>query len=161
MEVSGGSRAFVTSAPLVKIGDSSKPTWHFDKVAFGDEMMVPDKPLDARFSVMSLAVAADSGWFQVDFDTADSYNWAKNQGCSVLGSDCPRSVISEFCNTVSTTTCSDDFEYINMCVKNKYAGPCKLNKKHRSCKVYRKSHVRAFQYGQFSICQNCVVATCE
>ena len=39
---------------------------HFDKKIFGDEIMVPNDPLDARFSQMTLAVAADSGWYDIN-----------------------------------------------------------------------------------------------
>ena len=71
---------------------------HFEKRFFGDEMMVPDDTFDSRFSVMSLAIAADSGWYDVDFMGGDEYNWGKGSGCEMFMRQCPRNLISEFCN---------------------------------------------------------------
>jgi len=48
---------------------------HFEKVTFGDEIMVPDDTLHSRFSQLSLAVAADSGWYDVNFLDGDEYTY--------------------------------------------------------------------------------------
>jgi leishmanolysin len=131
---------------------------HFEKVTFGDEIMVPDDTLHARFSQLSLAVAADSGWYDVDFLDGDEYTYGRNEGCGMFSNRCVRSVITEFCNNVGKTTCSDNFKYISLCRKSKFTGNCNINLNHRSCKRFRKSNTKSFRYGRRSICQNCQVS---
>jgi leishmanolysin len=131
---------------------------HFEKVVFGDEIMVSDEMLDARFSHLSLAVAADSGWYDVDFMDADEYNYGRDKGCQMFAKKCRRNVVSEFCNAIDDTKCSDNFKYISICKNSKYTGTCNINLNYRSCKRYRKSKEKAFKYGRRSICQNCQVS---
>lgn len=119
--------------------------------------MTPDNVLDPRLSVMTLAVAADSGWFVPDFGKADSYFWGKNKGCVLFDLKCPRDAISEFCNVVHRTSCSDDFKYIRICKRNRFSKRCKVNLNDQNCKKPRKRTDKAFRYGRFSICQNCQV----
>lgn len=145
--------------PLAKSRRTKRAGGHLDRVIFGDEMMVPESTLDSRLSVMSLAVAADSEWYQVDFQKADPYIWGKNKGCGILNSQCQRSVISEFCNVVRTTSCSDDFQYISMCVKTRSTGSCKINTNNHNCKMPKKRTRKSYKYGRYSICQNCQVTS--
>lgn len=148
----------LTTALLAKSRRTNTAGGHFDRVVFGDEMMVPESTLDARLSVMSLAVAADSGWYQVDFLKADPFIWGRDKGCSILDSQCPRNVISEFCSKIRQTSCSDDFKYISLCRRTRHTGPCMINMNHQNCKVRKKRSKRGFRYGRFSICQNCRVS---
>lgn len=143
-------------------------------MAFGDEMMVADDSLDARFSVMSLAVAADSGWYEVNFEKADLYDWGHDRGCLGLGSEskpqaksksdsrpaCARTALSDFCKYPGTTGCSSDFKYISLCKRTLFTAECKLRMNDQSCKRAKRakrSGVKAFRYGRFSICQQCRV----
>lgn len=57
---------------------------HFEKLFFGDEIMNPNDVLDARFSRLSLAVAKDSGWYDIDLDLGENYIWRKNEGCGIF-----------------------------------------------------------------------------
>ena len=127
---------------------------HFESVVFGDEIMVANDPLDSRFSVMSLAVAADSGWYDVNFETGDQYSWGYNKGCAILKSKCQRNALNEFCQLTRTTGCSDNFKYITICRKNRFTEKCILNVNHQNCKVFRKFNHKSFKYGRSSICQN-------
>ena len=121
--------------------------------------MVADDTLDTRFSVMSLAVAADSGWYEVDFGKADLYSWGHKSGCSVFKSRCKRNALAEFCKSTGNTGCSGDFNYISLCKRSKFTAECKLNLNKENCKIFKKSKYKSFRYGKASICQNCKVRT--
>ena len=130
---------------------------HFEKNVFGDEIMVPDDTFDSRFSQMSLAVAADSGWYDVDLFSADNYEFGKNLGCGIFSSKCPSNIISQFCNLRGVQGCSDDMKYVNICHNSIFTGNCGINLNYRSCKSNRVTRNKSFVYGRKSICQNCEV----
>lgn len=119
--------------------------------------MVPSDVLDARLSVMSLAVAADSAWYVVDFQKADPFVWGKGRGCAMFDSKCPRNAASEFCIFAWSTGCSDDLQYISMCSTIRKNRHCKINLNDHSCKASRKAEDAAFRYGRFSVCHSCRV----
>ena len=119
--------------------------------------MMPKSSLDERFSVLTLAVAADSGWYTANFQHADSYNWGKNKGCSFFGGKCWDNPNSEYCEFPGVTGCSDDFEYVTKCEKAGLTRPCFVSSKHHSCKRPRPSRVKSFLYGRSSICHSCRV----
>lgn len=121
--------------------------------------MVVDDSLDARLSVISLAVAADSGWYDVDFSRADPYGWAKNKGCTIFTGKCVPEAISEFCAFPGIKGCSDDFTYINICTNSRRRRRCFIDLNYHSCKVSRPTRVKSFSYGQSSICQKSKVST--
>lgn len=120
--------------------------------------MVADDTFDSRFGIMSLAVAADSGWYQVDFRDADEYSFGKNKGCAMANQKCRRSPIFEFCDSVRSRSCSEDLRYISICRNSKFTDPCNIQLNYRSCKYSRRPRVKAFKYGLQSICQNCQVS---
>jgi hypothetical protein len=130
---------------------------HFEKVVVGDEIMGPDNVMDARFSILSLAVAADSGWYEIDLKAADEFNYGKNKGCRILDSKCRRSSLSEFCHSLNKKSCSDDLRYLNICQSGDFTGQCSINLPQKSCKRNRKTDFPAFTYGRNSICQKCEV----
>ena len=88
-----------TGAPLENGGGSGSAGAHFEKLVFADDTMVPDDTLDARMSKMTLAVAKDSGWYEVDLGKGEHYTWAKGEGCSVFENSCDHVNVSEFCST--------------------------------------------------------------
>lgn len=73
---------------------------HFEKQICGNEMMVSDGPLISIFSKMSLAVALDSGWFFIDMESAEQYDWGRKRGCRMFDQsylDLEEDPIEEFC----------------------------------------------------------------
>ena len=130
---------------------------HFEKLIFGDEIMVPDDTYDSRFSQMSLAVAADSGWYDVDLFSGDQYEFGRDEGCGMFSSRCEANAITEFCNSNGKTGCSDNMKYVSLCRNSIFTGNCGINLNYRSCKSNRRSNTKSFVYGRNSICQNCQV----
>ena len=73
--------------------------------------MVSDDTLDAKFSKMSLAVAKDSGWYEVDLSLGEDYFWGKNEGCDIFDNTCSHTTVSEFCPVKNHRGCSDNHMY--------------------------------------------------
>jgi hypothetical protein len=143
--------------PLEHGGSIESRGSHFESIVFGNEIMVPDFVLDARFSEFSLAVAADSGWFDIDFTMADEYSFGKDKGCGILEQKCENTLLSEFCNIRRQRSCSDDLTYVNICKNSIFTGNCNVNLPERACKRNKKSTLPFFKYGRNSICHNCEV----
>ena len=120
--------------------------------------MVYDDPKDARFSQITLAVLADSGWYDVDFMEGDQYDWGKGKGCAMFSEECKWDELTEFCLQRDSTTCSDNFKYIAGCHRTGVSPDCNLNLNVRSCKKQRQSHIKSFTYGQNSVCLPSIVS---
>jgi hypothetical protein len=121
---------------------------------FGDEALVSDDSTDARFSAMSLAVAKDSGWYDVDMSLAENYFWGKNEGCSIFDNSCSTSSVTEFCSVEGHNGCSDNHMYKTTCESSALTGNCNIYLNSKSCKVLHKSDIKAFEYGIDSMCLN-------
>lgn len=119
--------------------------------------MVASASLNSRMSLISLAVAEDSGWYDVNFQQADPYTWGRGKGCEIFDAKCPPKAISEFCGFPGEPGCSDDFGYITKCEKDSAAGRCFINISSRRCRMlqpqknessiclsYKKSRRRGF-----------------
>ena len=103
---------------------------------------------------MSLAVAKDSGWYDVDMGLAENYFWGKDEGCSIFDNSCSHSTVSEFCTVDEHNGCSDNHMYRTTCDSSNLTGNCKIYLNSKSCKVSHGSDIKAFQYGVNSICLN-------
>lgn len=116
--------------------------------------MVSDDSMDARFSVMSLALAKDSGWYDVDLSLGENYFWGKGEGCSIFESSCSHSTVSEFCSVSGHSGCSDNHMYRTRCDQSNLTGSCKIYLNIKSCKVAHKSEEVYFEFGANSMCLN-------
>lgn len=144
----------LNAVPLEDQGDSGSAGAHFEKIAFGDEMMVANDTLDTRLTKMSLAVAADSGFYEVDLDLGEHYFWGKDEGCSILGTTCAHTTVDEFCNDENSSKCSDHFMYRSRCQNSEFSGTCSINLNSEWCKSAKTSTYKYYSYGEKSLCQN-------
>ena len=149
----------VTGAPLENGGGSGSAGGHFEKLVFADDTMVPDDTLDARTSKMSLAVAKDSGWYEVDLGMGEHYTWAKGEGCSVFDSSCDHVNVSEFCSASGHYGCSDDHMYKTLCQTGLFIGNCPINLQRESCVVPGPTNYTRHTRGASSVCLNEVITT--
>lgn len=124
---------------------------HFEKLVFGDETMVSDSSTDAKFSRMSLAVAKDSGMYEVDMTMGDHYFWGKDEDCHIFSDTCDTVNVSEFCSQISAQACDDQHMYVTVCGDSSYTGTCKMNLNVKSCKVHHDSQ-NLFYYGPEALC---------
>jgi leishmanolysin len=130
---------------------------HLEKTIFGNEIMVYQNILFQRFSIITLSVATDSGWYEIENSLADEYTFGKDKGCGMFGDQCQANKISEFCEIENRTTCSDDLKFINKCTRSVYSGHCLLNMPILSVKSPRPGGKNSFKYGLKSVCLNCQV----
>ena len=119
--------------------------------------MVSDDTTDAKFTSINLAIAKDSGWYEVDLSLGEHYFWGKDEGCSIFESSCPHSTVSEFCNVEGHKGCSDNHMYTTLCESDDYTGNCNIYLNTKSCKVRHTPSSDAFAYGSDSLCLNAKV----
>ena len=130
---------------------------HFEKVVFGDEMMVSDSVMDARLSQMTLAVAKDSGWYEVDLELGEHYFWGQNEGCDMFRNTCSTIDVSEFCKEILINGCDDSHTYQTMCSFSQFTGLCSLDLNVKSCKTHHVDD-EPYAHGDDSKCLNTKVA---
>lgn len=133
-------------------GPTGSSVHHFERVFLGNEMEIGQLGTFSKISVMTLAVAKDSGWFEVDLTMGEHYDWGKNKGCDFLSSSCSKDTISEFCSTVGEYGCNDDHVFRTLCSSNTFNPSCPLDFYMESCKVEKVSTDPEFTYGRESIC---------
>lgn len=137
-------------------GDDGSVGGHFEKKIFGNEVMVSDTNFDSIFSQMSLAVAADSNWYDVDLYSGENYEYGRNERCRIFSSKCLSNIITEFCNLkfLGKKGCSKNMKYINMCQKSQFNKNCGIYLNYESCDLNRKKMDQEFVQENKSICQN-------
>jgi hypothetical protein len=112
--------------------------------------------MDPKLSRITLAIAQDSGWYEVDMDSGEHYFWGKNKGCGFVNSSCPTH-INEFCDENYSVSCSENHHYVTKCSKSYYTGTCKSNLNVRSCKVHHSIFDNAYRYGPDAVCLRTIV----
>jgi leishmanolysin len=127
---------------------------HFEKLSFGDDTMVSDDTMDAKYGIMSLAVGKDSGWYTVDLGKSEHFFWGKNEGCKIFEETCSTSHVSEFCSSYGAQACSDNHMYISSCSNSSFTGNCNINLNMKSCKVHHTPHQDLYSYGPDAACLN-------
>lgn len=133
-------------------GGSGSQGAHFEKLSFGDETMVSDDTTDAKYTKMSLAIAKDSGWYEVDMTMGEHYFWGKDEGCKIFETTCSTADVTEFCTTEGHGGCSDNHMYNTSCSSSGFTGNCNINLNTKSCKVTHTSSTPTFIYGTDSVC---------
>ena len=63
-----------------------------------------------KISKFTLALLQDSGWYQVFYDTVDTFMWGMNQGCDFTEASCAHwTEKNGGCKTKSKPGCSFDY----------------------------------------------------
>lgn len=85
---------------------------HWERRLFKSDLMNPlidNLEFSSRFSTITLAYFADSGWYQVDLSrAAEAVNWGRGAGCSFVNETCiqnglvPQNFDAFFCNDLQT-----------------------------------------------------------
>jgi Leishmanolysin len=99
---------------------------HWERRLFRNDLMnsiIDDVSFSLRISSVTLALFADSGWYQVDLSrTAYSDGWGRGAGCSFIEDDCIshggailKSNEAFFCNQVADTRQLGSMAYIQGC----------------------------------------------
>jgi hypothetical protein len=72
------------SVGLENSGGSGTAGAHWDRADLGDECMTGVSINEPKYSSFTLALMEDSGWYQADYNLADSILWGKGDGCGFL-----------------------------------------------------------------------------
>lgn len=130
----GANLYFLIKVPLENNGGQGSLGAHFERVVFGNETMVAEDTQNTKFSKFTLAVAADSGWFEADFSSAEHMDWGENAGCEFAnGAGCGTSSSPEICQSGEIMKCSRDFKAKMSCSKTVFTGKCSIAHKGVSC----------------------------
>jgi hypothetical protein len=119
---------------------------------FGDDIMTPVPTENSKYGVMSLAVAQDSGWYQVDLSKAETYTWGKDAGCEIFDKNCSDSSINKVCTVEGAMACSEDHIYQTECTYSSFIQNCNVYVNKQSCRKSKTSDKLAFTYGANSVC---------
>ena len=116
--------------------------------------MVSDSTMDSKLTKMSLAVAKDSGWYEVDLSMGENYFWGKDEGCDIFANTCSHTTVSEFCAVARHRGCSDNHMYKTYCAAYVFTGTCPINLNVQNCTIERASSSKAWTHGKESVCLN-------
>jgi hypothetical protein len=138
--------------PLEDEGTISSSKSHFEKLTFGDELMVSDEFINAKFSKMSLAVAKDSGFYEVDLEEGDLYLWGKGQGCGLLQKKCDAFVSPNLCEKENQVKCDPTHRLRTKCKFLEFSDGCGVMQNLVDCRQFKESKSRVYSYGPGSVC---------
>lgn len=115
--------------------------------------MIPYISLVSVFSRMTLAVAKDSGWFAIDLDLGEQFNWGKRSGCRMFDLEKEHEPIGEFCRKLRKKTCSRNGKFIDMCRSNPFSFKNHLKVPYKSCQLAKlKNKFSQFDLSNDSAC---------
>jgi leishmanolysin len=95
------------SIALENAGGGGTAGSHWDRVTLGDETMTGADINEPKFSIFTLALLEDSGWYKPDYGLADDMYWGKGDGCAFLTAKCVGTNFDEFCK-VDDYGCDED-----------------------------------------------------
>lgn len=138
--------------PLEDDGGDGSAGGHFERIVFGDETMVSEDVGIAKFSKMTLALLADSGWYAIDMTRGDYYTWGKGEGCDLFNKYSGQSNIEETCDKNNEFGCDKTFKYKMSCEQTTFTGARKIKTKGNSC---HKAHVGMYFFEGASYDSKC------
>lgn len=138
--------------PLEEEGAAGTKDQHFDKLAFGDELMVFNNVVRSKFSKMSLAVAQDSGFYEVDQAQGDLFTWGKGSGCALLQGKCNPLLSAEICTEKDVVSCDASHRHVRICSFESFTGSCGVLETVLDCGLPRAEDSPLFVSGQSSVC---------
>eukprot|EP00927_Polykrikos_kofoidii_P046856 TRINITY_DN40988_c0_g1_i1.p1 TRINITY_DN40988_c0_g1~~TRINITY_DN40988_c0_g1_i1.p1 ORF type:complete len:1340 (+),score=192.93 TRINITY_DN40988_c0_g1_i1:90-4022(+) len=109
-------------AELENFGGSGTAGSHWEKRLFRDEYMTGTDSLNPVYSALSLALFQDSGWYSVDFSSAEHLHWGYHEGCTFARSTCNQWDDRFFCSGRGARGCNHNFFYKSQCNLVSYGG---------------------------------------
>jgi len=73
---------------LENAGGSGTKGSHWDRADLGDETMTGVSINEPKYSMFTLALMEDTGWYQATYSLADDLLWGKGDGCAFLTTKC-------------------------------------------------------------------------
>ena len=116
--------------------------------------MVPDDFPNSKCSKMTLAVARDSGFYQIDLDNADYYSWGRGHGCGLIEKKCDAFLSSEMCENEGQIQCDSWGRVRRKCKVLVFSDGCGVWQNLVDCRQLRESGSGVNAYGPSSRCLN-------
>ena len=114
--------------------------------------MIAESGREIKITKMSLAVAKDSGWYEVDLSLGENYFWGKGDGCDIFLGNCSHVTVSELCPSIYEIACSDNHVERTICIASTFNLFCGVDIFGESCKVFKEVDDDEFYYGKESVC---------
>jgi hypothetical protein len=97
-------------------GEDSKGS-HFEKLWFGNELMIANDHHSIRVSSFTFKVLEESGWYIPNYGMSEDLEWLRNDGCKIIDNSCANH--KRTCDPSSKKRlCSEDFTLVGYCEKN-------------------------------------------
>lgn len=102
---------------LEDAGGSGTAGSHWKKRLAGNELMTGTKSSKSPLSSLTLALMEDSGWYAVDYASAEPLAWGKGQGCDFVRKQCGSGWDTSryFCDVQGSSGCTIDMRFRAMC----------------------------------------------
>ena len=100
------------------------PGAHFEKLHFGNEMMISHITGFIVTSPFFLAFLDDSGFYEVDHSKAEKFHYGKNAGCGFLENTNCSVTASEYCAFEGMRNCSENYHTKTFCAGSTYSDEC-------------------------------------
>ncbi len=100
----------IAGVPLENNGGDGSAGSHWEKTFLPQEYMNPTVENPGILSQFTYSLLQGTGWYQVDMNGAQNYDWGQNAGCGIF-SICPSGSINGYCtaNQVSQAICSSEW----------------------------------------------------
>lgn len=142
-------------------GPQGTKNQHFEKLVFGDEIMVFNAIVNSKFSKMTLAVAKDSGFYEIDLTKGDYFTWGKGHGCSLLNKSCNQFLSSEICVSSKQLACDSKHRIVRECSLGSLADNCGIFEPTLDCRKPKQVQTPLTIYGPKSVCMTVTVLAVE
>ena len=108
----------LTGVELEHFGGPGSAFSHWSKRVLNTEFMIADSYGENYISNITLSLLEDTGWYSVNYETAQNIIWGKNRGCDFLNKKCisktKKQVNSNFNLRTSNQLKSDNLNMFNM-----------------------------------------------
>lgn len=87
---------------------------HFEKLWFGNEIMIADENLNMKISVFTFKFLEETGWYKPMYDRREIMTYLRGEGCTIMNSSCRDH--SRTCDTnIQGQICSYDYTGLGYC----------------------------------------------
>ena len=102
----------VKGIPLENEGGDGTANSHWDRVTLGDEMMSGSSINQPKYSVFTMALLEDTGWYEPVYSYADDFIWGLGEGCGFINNGCHGDKkYRDFCEVAEKTRCTANGEF--------------------------------------------------
>ena len=103
-------------------GSSGTAASHWERRLFQNEYMTGYSSYDPQFSIFTLALLEDTGWYYPNYTNASPFNFGKGLGCDFVKERCKERTLPYKCDDSASEGCSWDMRKKSRCDIQTYSG---------------------------------------